>query len=211
MVCSFGSLQTDGCDSDVRVSVCGKDSKGLEYRQRGDKVRCNVNGQWESVCDKSIVTEPLCVAQPCPKIGVAKAKTITYSTNPVSELRVQRYNEGTDGNLTECEERYVPLSGKGEAVCDAGKWSVQLECTPREETCSIDHLELKAQSITHFESVDISCPAGEMKDDKTVYGGEQCPFNCTSPYYANGPLVCRQGEWDGSAKCGSYSVFFRCF
>ena len=134
MVCSFGSRKTDECDSDEEVSVCGTDSEGLVYRQRGDKVRCNVDGNWESVCDKSIVTEPLCVAQPCSEIEVANAKEITYSIDPVSD----QYNEGTDGVLTECEERYVPLSGKGEAVCDAGQWSVQLECTLRDQTCSID-------------------------------------------------------------------------
>lgn len=205
MVCSFGSRKTDECDSDEEVSVCGTDSEGLVYRQRGDKVRCNVDGNWESVCDKSIVTEPLCVAQPCSEIEVANAKEITYSIDPVSD----QYNEGTDGVLTECEERYVPLSGKGEAVCDAGQWSVQLECTLRDQTCSIDDLELKAQTITHFESVDKICPGGEKKDDENVYGGEQCSFKCTAPYYSNGPLVCRQGEWDGSAKCGIFFYFVR--
>merc|ERR1719341_399215 len=128
MVCSFGSRETDGCNGDEEepLSICGEDSEGLVYRQRGDKVRCNVNGQWESVCDKSLVDEPICVAQPCPEIevtDVADAKTITYSTDPVSE----HYNEGTEGNL-ECEERYVPLSGKDATVCEAGEWSVQMEC-----------------------------------------------------------------------------------
>ena len=97
-------------------------------------MRCNVNGQWKSVCDKTLVEEPLCVAQPCPEQEVtddANAKTITYTTGPVSE----HYNEGTKGKLTECEERYVPLSGKDEAVCDAGTWSIQLECIA---TCQED-------------------------------------------------------------------------
>ena len=200
MICSFGSNQTDGCEGDeVEVSICGADSEGLLYRQRGHKIRCNVNGQWESVCDKSPVSEPICVAQPCPEIEVANAETITYSTDPLSE----HYNEGTEGNLTECEERYVPLSSRDQTVCDAGEWSVQLECTLRDQTCSIDDLQLKAQSIAHFESIDTSCPGGEKKDDENVFGGESCPLKCTASYYLSGRLVCRQGEWDGSsAICG---------
>ena len=204
MVCSFGSKETDGCDGDEEeVPICGADSEGLVYRQRGDKVRCNVNGQWESVCDKNLVDEPLCVAQPCPEIDVADAKTITYSADPLSE----HYNEGTEGSLKECEEHYVPLSGRNQSVCDAGEWSVQLECTMRDQTCSIDDLQLKAQTVAHFDSVDTSCPGGEKKDNGNVFGGESCPFQCAAPYYSNGPLVCRQGKWEaleGPAKCGNF-------
>ena len=98
----------------------------------------------------------------------------------------------------------MPLLGKDEAMCDAGTWSVQLECTLRDQTCSIDDLELKAQPITHFESVDGSCPGGEKKDDENVFGGESCPFECTAPYYSSGPLVCSQGEWKGPAECGNF-------
>ena len=145
-------------------------------------MRCNVNGEWESVCDKSLVEEPICVAQPCPEQEVANAKTITYSTDPLSE----HYNEGTEGSLIECEEYYVPLSGRDEAVCDAGTWSVQLECVLKDQTCSIED---------NFESVNTSCPGGEKKDNENVFGGESCPFECTAPFYPSGSLVCRQGEW----------------
>ena len=198
MVCSFGSNQIVGCDGE-EVPICGEDSEGLVYRQRGDKVGCNVNGQWESICDKSLVDEPLCIAQPCPEQEVANAKTITYSTDPLSE----HYNEGTEGNLIECEKHYVPLSGRDEAVCDAGTWSVQLECTLRFQTCGIEALVAKAQAITHG-SVDRSCPGGDKKDDENVFGGESCPFECTAPYYPSGSLVCRDGKWEGPAKCGKF-------
>ena len=145
MVCSFGSNQTDGCNGDEEeVPICGADSEGLVYRQRGDKVRCNVNGEWESVCDESLVEEPICVAQPCPEQEVANAKTITYSTDPLSE----HYNEGTEGNLIECEEYYVPLLGRDEAVCDAGTWSVQLECIA---TCQEDVI-IKGKKIIGSET-----------------------------------------------------------
>ena len=110
-------------------------------------MRCNVNGEWESVCDKSLVEEPLCVAQPCSEIevaDVANAKTITFSDDRVSE----HYNEGTEGKLTECEEQYVPLSGKEEAVCDAGMWSVQLECIA---TCQEDVI-IKGKKIIGSET-----------------------------------------------------------
>ena len=205
MVCSFGSKETDGCNGDKEepLSICGEDSEGLVYRQQGDKVRCNVNGQWESVCDKSLVDEPICVAQPCSEIDVAEvanAETITYNTDPVSE----HYNEGTEGKLTECEERYVPLSGKDATVCDAGTWSVQLECTLRDQTCSIQDLVTMVEAFDNFESVNTSCPSGEKKDDENVFGGESCPFECTTPYYSSGPLVCSQGEWEGPAQCGNF-------
>ena len=164
-----------------------------------------MNGQWESVCDKSLVEEPICVAQPCPEQEVANAKTITYSTDPLSE----HYNEETEGNLIECEEYYVPLSGRNQTVCDAGTWSVQLECTMRDQTCGIDDLETTAQSIPNFESVDTGCPGGNKKDNKNVFGGESCPFECTPPYkrigyYPSGSLVCRNGKWEVPAKCGKF-------
>ena len=199
MVCSFGSNQIVGCDGE-EVPICGADSEGLVYRQRGDKVRCNVNGRWESVCDKSLVEEPICVAQPCPEQEVANAKTITYSTDPLSE----HYNEGTEGSLIECEEYYVPLSGRNQTVCDAGEWSVRLECTLRDQTCSIEDLVTTVEADNNSEPVDPSCPGGEKKDNENVFGGESCPFECTAPYYSSGPLGCRQGEWDDSNKCGNF-------
>ena len=181
MVCSFGSNQIVGCGRE-EVPICGADSEGLVYRQRGGKVRCNMNGQWESVCDETLVDEPLCVAQPCPEqevADVANAKTITFSTDPLSE----HYNEGTEGNLIECEERYVPLSGKDATVCEAGEWSVQLECVLKDQTCSIQDLVTMVEAFDNFESVNTSCPSGEKKDDENVFGGESCPFKCTTPFY----------------------------
>ena len=83
MVCSFGSRETDGCNGDEEepLSICGEDSEGLVYRQQGDKVRCNVNGRWESVCDKTIVDEPICVAHVCSEDIITKGKKIIGSAN----------------------------------------------------------------------------------------------------------------------------------
>ena len=125
MVCTFsGKPVDDSCEEEEEAPVCGTDSDGLVYKQSGPKVRCNVNGEWESVCDKTPVTEPICVTQPCTKIKVAHAdsETIGYSKSPVLML----YNEGTVGNLTECEEHYVPLPEGNTAVCDSGEWLTQL-------------------------------------------------------------------------------------
>lgn len=199
MKCSFGTEQEDGCEGRASMAVCGVDSDGFIYRQRGHKVRCNVDGRWESTCDKSVVTEPICVAQPClGDFEVTEAKTIEYSTDKLYEY----YNEGTTGNLTECEEHYVPLAGNIQGICDAGNWVGQLECTLRDQTCSIKNLVKTAETLDNFKEIDESCPGVEKKDDENIYGGEACAFNCTTPYYPSGPLVCRQGEWSGSAKCG---------
>ena len=83
MVCSFGSRETDGCNGDEEepLSICGEDSEGLVYKQQGDKVRCNVNGQWESVCDKTIVDEPICVAHVCSEDIITKGQKIIGSAN----------------------------------------------------------------------------------------------------------------------------------
>ena len=204
MVCTFsGKPVDDSCEVEEEAPVCGTDSDGLEYKQSGPKVRCNVNGEWESVCNKTRVTEPICKAQPCTKIEVPHT-SIEYSKTPV----LSYYNEGTVGNLTKCEEHYVPLSGSKTAVCNKGEWSTQLGCTLRDQTCSIDDLEVAAQAITNYGSVDRTCPGGEKKDDKNIYGGESCPFSCRSPWYSTGPLVCSDGSWGGSAECGEQCFVF---
>ena len=77
------------------------------------------------------------------------------------------------------------------------------ECTLREWSCGIEALVAKAQAITHG-SVDRSCPGGDKKDDENVFGGESCPFECTPPYKRIGSLVCRNGKWEGPAKCGKF-------
>ena len=210
MMCTFsGKPVDDSCEVEEEAPVCGTDSDGLEYKQRGPKVRCNVNGEWESVCDKTPVTEPICKAQPCTEIGEvahAGSNTIEYSEIPV----LSHYNEGTVANLTECEEHYAPLSGSKTAVCESGHWSPQLECTLRDQTCSIDDLEVAAQAITNYGSVDRTCPRGEKKDAENVYGGESCAFECTSYYEPTGALVCREGRWVGDAECSGelYCVIF---
>ena len=177
------------------------------YKQRSDKVRCNVNGEWESVCNKTLVTEPICKAQPCTEIEEvvhANSETIKYSKTAV----LSHYIEGTVGNLTECKEHYVPLTGNNAAICDEGEWTPQLECTLRDQTCSISDLKVAAQAITNLDAVGLSCPGGEMKDDENVYGGESCPFICRSPWYSTGALVCSDGNWGGSAKCGGQCFVF---
>merc|ERR1712013_717371 len=201
MVCTFsGKPVDDSCEVEEDAPVCGSDSDGLVYKQRSDKVRCNVHGEWESVCDKAPVTEPICKAQPCTEIEEvvhANSETIKYSKTAV----LSHYIEGTVGNLTECKEHYVPLTGNNAAICDEGEWTPQLECTLRDQTCSISDLKVAAQAITNLDAVGLSCPGGEMKDDENVYGGESCPFICRSPWYSTGALVCSDGNWGGSAKC----------
>ena len=77
------------------------------------------------------------------------------------------------------------------------------DCTLREWSCGIEALVAKAQAITDG-SVDRSCPGGEKTDDGNVIGGESCPFECTPPYKRIGSLVCRNGKWEGPAKCGKF-------
>ena len=209
MVCTFyGKPVDDSCEVEEEAQVCGTDSDGLEYKQSGPKVRCNVNGEWESVCNKTRVTEPICKAEPCTKIEVAHAdsETIGYSKTPV----LSHYNEGTVANLTECEEHYVPLPGSRTAVCDSGDWSTQFECTLRDQTCSIDDLVVAAKAING--SADPNCSGGKKKDEKNIYGGESCPFSCRPRWYSTGPLVCSDGSWRGgspnSAKCGGQCLNF---
>ena len=206
MVCSFGSKEDDRCNVDEEdvVPICGEDAQGLVYRQHGPKVRCNVNGQWESVCDYSLATEPLCVTQPCSEIEVAHGKTITYSTNPASG----EYNEGTEGNLAECNKHYVPSPGNNKAECEAGKWSVDLECELKYKTCTIDALKDKLKAINiDVESLDNDaiCPGAEKMDAENIYGGEKCSFQslCITGYASDSPIQveCKEGEWENSAQC----------
>ena len=103
-------------------------------------------------------------------------------------------------------------SYEGSVECGVdGEWSISklpLRCIVKDQICSIADLVTAAQAIPNFGSVDQSCPGGEKKDNDNVYGGVSCPFNCTSPWYPTGPLVCSNGSWIGSAECGGQFFVF---
>ena len=195
MRCTFGRKEDDVCDT---TAQCGKDSSGLIYMQKGPQVICNAAGMWESVCDNTkLFTEPICAAQPCMPPEVTQVTKPVFTEEKISDV----YNEGTRATVAECAEQHVQVPGRNESVCDSGKWTVKLECTLKVTTCSITDLKTKAETIPHFQDLDMRCPGSAKKDISNVFGGESCPFECNAPYRPSNDLICKNGVW-GDAECG---------
>jgi len=198
MKCTFGTTEDEMCDT---TAICGKDSSGIIYQQRGPQVECNADGQWASACDSELViTEPICAAQPCLSLDLEKMTTsvaeISFSEDKISDM----FNEGSRATVSKCPEHHVPLPLHKESVCKSGSWTVELKCTLREKSCSITDLKAKAETIPRFGDIDLRCPGAKKQDSTNIFGGGSCPFECIAPYRPSNELICQDATWMG-AEC----------